>query len=237
VPVDLVRKRIKHLHLTVYPAGRVRVSAPHRTSDDEVRSFVTSRIGWVRRKQQLFAAQERDTPRQLVTGETHHVAGHPYRLEVVERDGPPSIALRDDETIVLAVRRGSDTAARGLVLDRWLRALQDVETARLVAQWEPVIGVRVARVTQRRMKSRWGTCNIARRVICLNTELAKKPPASLEYVVVHEMVHLLRRRHDDRFHAHMDRFMPDWRLRRAALNHRMSGTLAGPAGNEAASPR
>jgi predicted metal-dependent hydrolase len=210
----------------------VRVSAPHRASDDEVRSFVTSRIGWVRRKQQLFAAQEQEAPRRLVTGETHHGAGRPFVLEVVERQGTPSILLADDR-ILLTVRPRSDLAARGAVLDRWRRAVLGGEIARLIAQWEPVIGVRVARVTLRRMSSRWGTCNIGRRLLCFNTELAKKPPAYLEYVVVHEMVHLRRRSHDDRFYAFMDGFMPDWRLRRAALNHRATGTLAGPAGNEA----
>ena len=189
----------------------------------------------MRRKQQMFAAQEQEPPR-LVTGETHHVAGRSYRLEVIERDGAPSVLLSDDR-ILLAVKPGSDAAARGAVLDRWSRTILGVEIARLIDQWEPVIGVRVARFTQRQMKSRWGTCNIGRRLLCLNTELAKKPPACLEYVVVHEMVHLRSRRHDGRFYAHMDRLMPDWRLRRAALNQRSTrwvvGTLAGPAGNEA----
>ncbi|MDQ2950726.1 MAG: M48 family metallopeptidase [Chloroflexota bacterium] len=192
-------------------------------SDDEVRSFVTSRIDWVRRKRAMFAAHERDAPRQLVSGETHYLAGRPFRLEVIERDGPAAVLLRDDQTIQLTVRRGSDAATRAAVLERWHRVLLGAEIARLVAAWEPVIDVQVSGWTQRRMKTRWGTCSIGPRRICLNTELVKKSRACLEYVVVHEMVHLLRRRHDDRFKAHMDRFMPDWRLRRASLNDRMTG--------------
>ena len=175
MPVELVRKPIKHLHLTVYPpTGRVRVSAPDRVSDDEVRAFVASRIGWVRRKQELFASQEHDPPP-----------------------------------------------------DRADRARLGADIARLVARWEPVIGVRVAGWTQRHMTSRWGSCNIRRRTICFNTELANRPLSCLEYVVVHEMVHLLSRRHDDRFRAHMDRFMPDWRLRRTSLNERKVPHSAG----------
>lgn len=173
--VEIVRKKIKHLHLTVYPAGRVRVSAPHRLGEEAVRSFVTSRIGWIRRKQAVFAAQEREAARRSVTGETQ---------------------------------------------DRWYREVLGAEIERLLAQWEPVIKVRVSEWSLRHMTTRWGTCNVGRRRICLNTELAKKSPASLEYVVVHEMVHLLDRRHGDGFRAHMDRFMPDWRLRRAELRSR-----------------
>lgn len=175
-PVEIVRKKIKHLHLTVYPAGRVRVSAPQRLGDEAVRSFVSSRIGWIRRKQAIFAAEEREAPLRSVTGETH---------------------------------------------DRWYREVLDAEIERLLARWEPVIKVRISEWSLRRMTTRWGTCNVGRRRICLNTELAKRSPASLEYVVVHEMVHLLDRRHGDAFKAHMDRFMPDWRLRRAELRSRV----------------
>ena len=219
-PVEIVRKRIKHLHLTVYPpAGRVRVSAPERASDLAVGSFVTSRIAWIRHTQALFAAQEREAPRRLVTGERHYVAGRPYLLEVAEHDGPPAVTSQDDHTIRLLVRRGSDTATRSAVLDCWYREMLGSEISRLVAWWEPVIRVRVSAWAVRRMRTRWGTCNIGRRRICLNAELARRSQASTEYVVVHEMVHLLARKHDARFNAHMDRFMPDWRLRRAELHH------------------
>lgn len=219
-PVEIVRKNIKHLHLAVYPpAGRVRVSAPLRLTDEAVRLAVISRFGWVRRKQADFAAQERQTAREMVSGESHYVAGRRYRLDVREHDGPASVKLRSNHTLQLIVRRGSDAPKREAVLDRWYREQLGADIELFVAKWEPVIQVRVTEWAVRRMRTRWGTCNPARRRIWLNAELAKKPSACVEYVVVHEMVHLLVRKHDERFKAHMDRLMPQWRLRRNELNH------------------
>lgn len=217
--VEVVRKDIKHLHLRVDAVdGRVRVSAPRRLSDDAVRVAVVPRLGWIRRQQAKFAGQERQSQREMVTGESHYVQGRRYRLEVVEHRGPPAVQLMNGGTVSLRVRPGSDRERRERVLREWYRGLLREEIPVLIAKWEPVLGVTVAEWGIKRMKTRWGSCNTTARRIWLNLELAKKPPACLEYIVVHEMVHLLERRHNDRFRAYMDRFLPGWRLQRDELN-------------------
>jgi predicted metal-dependent hydrolase len=189
-----------------------------RVTDDAVRLAVISRFGWVRRKQAAFREQERQSRREFVAGESHYVQGRRYRLEVVEHDGPGSVELRKSRTLRLRVRSGSELARREAILDAWYRARLQSQIEDLVAQWQPIIKVCVADWAVRRMRTRWGTCNIDRRRICVNLELAKKSPACLEYVVVHEMVHLLARKHDAHFKTHMDRLMPRWQLRRDELN-------------------
>jgi len=217
--VEVVRKDIKNLHLGVYPpAGRVRVAAPMRLGDEVVRLAVISRLGWIRRQQAGFGKQQRQSEREMVTGESHYVQGQRYRLDVIEHGGPASISLSNNTTLRLRVRPGTDRNKREAVLHRWYRQRMRKQIPELIAKWEPVIGVGIADWGIRRMKTLWGTCNTDARRIWLNLELAKKPVSCLEYILVHEMLHLLERHHNDRFRDYMDRFMPQWRLRREELN-------------------
>lgn len=215
----MVRKAVRNLHLGVYPpAGRVRVAAPLHLDDDAVRLAVVTRLGWIRRRQAEFRAQARQSRRDLVTGESHYVRGQRVRLRVVEHDGPPSVRLSGKTRLELRVRAGSDREKREAVLEGWYRSLVLEAARELLEAWEPKVGVQVMDLRVRRMKTRWGSCNADAGRIWLNTELAKKPPKCLEYILVHEMVHLLERRHTERFRDLMDAFMPSWRLHRDELN-------------------
>lgn len=219
VPVEVVRKDIKNLHVGVYPPnGRVRVAAPLRMGDEAVRLAVVSRLAWIRRQQAGFADQERQSDRELVTGESHYFQGRRYRIDVIEHNGPPAVSLRNNTTIELRVRRGADREKREAVLLQWYRRQLRKQLPPLVAKWEEIVGVTVAEVRIKRMKTRWGSCNVDAARIWLNLELAKKPRSCLEYILVHEMVHFLERQHNARFQAYMDRLMPLWRVHREELN-------------------
>ncbi|WP_024329382.1 MULTISPECIES: M48 family metallopeptidase [Thioalkalivibrio] len=219
ISVEIRRKAIRNLHVGVYPPdGKVRVAAPAHLDDEAVRLAIVSRLGWIRRQQQAFARQVRESAREMVTGESHHFGGRRYRLDVVERSGNPRVRVVNNSTLELQVRPGADRAARQQTLDRWYRRQLKARIPELLAAWEPVVGVVVSDCRIKRMKTRWGSCNIEARRVWLNLELAKKPPGCLEYILVHEMVHLLERHHTERFRALMDQYMPDWRLRKDALN-------------------
>jgi predicted metal-dependent hydrolase len=219
VSVEVVRKDIKNLHLGVYPPkGRVRVAAPLRIGDEGVRLAVISRLSWIRRQQRGFEHQDRQSERELVTGESHYYRGRRYRLNVKETDAKASVALRNNTIMELLVPRGADRSSRGRVLNRWYRDRLKERLPGLLAKWEPIIGVGVSATGIKRMKTRWGTCNIDARRIWLNLELVKKPPSCLEYILVHEMIHLLERHHNDHFRELIDNAMPDWRARRHELN-------------------
>ncbi len=219
IPIEIVRKNIKNFHLGVYPPnGRVRVSVPLRMNDEAVRLAVITHLGWIRRKQASFEQQERQSEREMITGESHYIQGRRYLLNVIEVDGPAQVTLPNNKTLELRVRPGTDRDQREAILHQWYRQQLREEIRPIIARWEPVIGVAVAEWRIKRMKTRWGTCNIAARRIWLNLELAKKPLPCLEYIIVHEMVHLLERHHNDRFKGYMDRFIPQWRLYRDMLN-------------------
>ena len=216
--VEVVRKEIKNLHVGVYPPdGRVRVAAPLRLDQEAVRLAVISRWAWIQRQKKVFRQQIRQSQRELVTGESHYVQGRRYRLRVIECDGVPSVNL-SNTTLELRVRPGSDRDKRDAVLQNWYRKQLKAQLPALVDKWEPIVGVRVADTRIKRMKTRWGSCRVESRRIWLNLELAKKPVACLEYILVHEMIHLLERHHTDRFRELMDRFMPNWRIYRDELN-------------------
>jgi len=219
IPIEVVRKNVKHVYFKVYsPDGRVRVTAPRRLDDEALRLAIVSRLRWIRRHQ--GAIQRRDPPPRLemVTGEGHPYLGQEYRLVIVEHDGPPAVNLLDGANLEMRVRPGTDRDKREVVLDRWYRQRLRELIPPLIAVWEPTVGVTVAEWRIKKMKTRWGTCNIDARRIWLNLVLAKKPASCLEYIVVHEMVHLLERHHNGQFRAHMDRFLPQWRLQRDELN-------------------
>lgn len=215
----MVRKHIKNLHLGVYPpSGRVRVAAPIRLNEDAIRLAVISRLGWIRRQQARFAHQARQSLRELTTGESHYFQGRRYRLDVIEVSGAPTVRVVTNRLLELRVARGTSRVRREAVLQEWYRGTLRERIPALLRKWEPRIGVEVAEVRIRRMKTRWGSCNAAARRIWLNLELAKKPASCLEYVLVHEIVHVLERRHTDRFRALMDGIMPQWRVHRDELN-------------------
>lgn len=218
IQIEVVRKNIKNLHLGVYPPeGRVRVAVPLKIDDEAVRLAVISKLGWIRRKQTEFAEQPRQSQREMVSGESHYFLGQRYRINVIEHTGANRVHVKG-KTIDLYVRPGADTERREAVLSKWYRQQLKDMIPELLAKWEPVVGVQAAEWGVKKMKTRWGTCNIVARRVWLNLALAKKPIQCLEYVLVHELVHLLERHHNDHFRDLMDKFMPQWRLHREVLN-------------------
>ncbi|HUC08124.1 MAG TPA: SprT family zinc-dependent metalloprotease [Solirubrobacterales bacterium] len=218
INVDVVYKDIKNLHIGVYPpVGRVRVAAPRRLDDDQVRLALVKRLPWIKSERDRLQRAERQSQREMVTGESHYVWGDRYRLKLVERGGHPHVEL-DGESLVLYLQQGTSPEQRRELLGRWYRERLREAVPDAIARWEPTIGVQVPRWTIRRMKTKWGSCNRKTGHIWFNVELAKKHPDGLEYIAVHEMTHLLERGHGARFTRLMDGFMPDWRARRDRLN-------------------
>ena len=219
VPVEVVRKDIKNLHLGVYPPnGRVRVAAPLIVSDEAVRLAVIDKLGWIRRQRAAFADQPRQSKREMVSGESHYFLGRRYRLRVHEHDGPARVALRGVASLDLFVRPGAAAAQREAVLMRWHRAQLKALIPPLLERWQPVLGVQVAAWGVKAMKTKWGSCNASARRVWFNLELAKKPVQCIEYIVVHELAHLVERRHGDRFTELMDDCLPRWRQQSGLLN-------------------
>jgi predicted metal-dependent hydrolase len=218
INVDVVYKDIKNLHVGVYPPiGRVRVAAPQRLDEAHIRLAVIHRLPWIKRQRKQLQDAARQSPREMVSGESHYVWGERYRLTVVERSKRPSIEL-DGGRLLLFVPRDLDTAARLELLQRWQRRQLRAAIPALIERWEPTVGRCVPSWGIRRMKTKWGSCNCQSGRIWFNLELSKKHPRCLEYVVVHEMAHLLERNHGERFTTLMDAFLPDWRSRRDELN-------------------
>ncbi|WP_335337184.1 SprT family zinc-dependent metalloprotease [Sedimenticola thiotaurini] len=218
IPMQLNRKAIKHLHISVLPPdGRVRISAPKSMSDTAIRMAVISRIPWIKRQQRDFAKQPRQSAREMVSGECHYLWGRRYRLDVIERTGKHEIKTAPGR-LRLYVRPGASVQNRELVLNEFYRQQLKDRIPELFNHWQTKIGVNAAEWGVKSMKTKWGSCNAQAKRIWLNLELAKKPPECLEYILVHELVHLLERRHNERFKASMDRFLPDWRERRDLLN-------------------
>lgn len=219
IAVEVVLKDIKNVHLSVYPpTGRVRISAPSRMPLGTIRVFAISKLGWIKQQQEKFREQERETPREYLDRESHYIWGKRYLLSLCERGQPPAVALKHDR-LVLTARAGTDRATKEAIVAQWYREQIKAVASELIAKWAPRLGVSVNRVFVRQMKTRWGSCTPRTHTIRLNTELAKKPKECLEYVVVHEMAHLLEPSHNARFVALMDRFMPAWPFYRQALNH------------------
>ncbi len=217
--VSVLRKPIKNLHLGVYPPdGRVRVAAPLAVSDAAVRVAVIGRLRWIKRHRATFERQARESDREMVSGESHYLRGRRYRLLVVEANGPSKVETRAHGTLLLHARSGSTKEDRERLLDRWYREQLRHLVQQLLEKWEPVLGVEVGDWGIKKMKTKWGSCNAKARRIWLNVELVKKPPACLEYVVVHELAHLLAQNHGPRFLALMDHHLPSWRRRRTELN-------------------
>ena len=227
VAVEVVRKDIKNLHLGVYPPlGRVRVAAPLVLGDEAVRLAIIDKLGWIKRQQAQFAKQPRQSEREMVNGESHYFLGRRYRLRVHEQAGLPQlgrVALRGMTLLDVFVRPGATAAQREAALAHWQRAQLKALIAPLLAHWQPLLGVELADWRIKKMKTKWGSCNVAARRIWLNLELAKKPESCLEYIVVHELAHLLERQHNARFTALLDKHLPDWQHRRELLKNSALG--------------
>ncbi len=219
IAVDVVRKDIKNLHLAVYPPnGRVRVAAPLRIDDEAVRLMIISRMTWIKRQQLQFEGQERQSPREYLSGESHYYKGQRYLLTVIYHDAPPSVIIRNKTHIDLYVRTGSTHEQRERVFTEWYRDALKADIPNLIAKWEKIIGVEALDWSIKKMRTKWGACNILKKRIWLNLELAKKPTHCLEYVIAHELIHLLERHHNERFRTYLDKFLPQWRFYREELN-------------------
>lgn len=215
--VDVIYKDIKNLHISVYPPmGRLRVAAPHHLDDEAIRLAIIQRLPWIKKQRQQLQDADRQTERRMVSGESHYVWGERYRLDS-SRVGRSGVKLVG-KTLWLTAHADADGEAKMAILDRWYRRELKAALPGLISKWEPIIGEQVDKVVVRRMKTKWGTCQTASRAIWINPELAKKSPRCVEYILVHEMTHLIERTHNERFIALMDKHMPDWRARRDELN-------------------
>lgn len=216
--IDVVRKDIKHLHVGVYPpSGRIRIAVPLRMDDEQIRLAVVQRLGWIRRQRRGLEQAARHTTREMVTGESHYVWGRRLRLIVIES---PGRQIFEEKSGRLTLRVPPDTPVerRRIYLESWYREQLRAVLPDLIAKWERRLEVTVPKWTIRKMKTKWGSCNRATHEIWFNLELAKKHPDCLEYIVVHELTHYVDSSHGVRFVALMDRYLPDWRVRRDDLN-------------------
>lgn len=218
VSIRVTRKDIKNVHLTVHPPnGRVTLTAPSATRLEVARAYAISKLGWIRAQQTALMAQARETPRRYVGRESHYLWGRRHLLSVSYQEGKPFVTL-DHKRIRLTVRPGGDEAQRATVMHEWHKSLLHKAVPPLVCKWEERLGVKVEGYFLQKMKTKWGSCNPAAGHIRINTELVKKPKDLLEYVIVHEMVHLLEPSHNERFAAILSAHWPQWREARQELN-------------------
>lgn len=219
----VIRKNVKNLNLRVYPGEQqVRVSVPRKIPESSVIKFIQSKLNWIHNHLSNYREVPAKTPLQFRSGERHLFRGNDYELLVIEKKEAPKVFFGDEGILVLQIRPGSTKEKRSSVMKEWYRANLKKEIPLLIEKWEKPMGVQVNEFGVKLMKTRWGTCNIRDRRIWLNLELAKKRPELLEYVVVHEMVHLLERLHNKRFYAFMSRFLPEWNSLKNELNGRSS---------------
>jgi predicted metal-dependent hydrolase len=218
VSITVTRKAIKNVHLSVHPPhGRVTLTAPTATRLEVARAYAISRLPWIREQRRKLASQQREAPRQFVERESHYLWGRRHLLTVVHRDSKPSVSL-DHKRITLTIRPGSDRRQRARVVHEWHKSLLHAVVPSLIQKWQPRLKVKVSGYFLQRMKTKWGSCNHSRGHIRLNTELVKKPKDLLEYVIVHEMAHLIEPTHSAVFLAILDKHFPHWRDARAELN-------------------
>lgn len=218
INVEVIQKNIKHLHLRVYPPnGRVKVSAPKSMAVNTIRLFVNSKMDWIKKQQIKLRAQAREAPREYVDRESHYFNGKRYLLEVIEHNAPAKVRM-NSQTIELFVRPQTPREKRRSLLNEWYRQQLKHAVPQIIEKYEKMMDVRVCEFGIKLMKTKWGTCNPKAKRIWLNLELAKKPSECLEYIVVHEMVHLLEPSHNARFVSYMDKFMPKWRFYKEELN-------------------
>ena len=218
IVVDVILKDIKNIHLSVLPPlGKVRIAAPQRMDLDTIRVFAITKLGWIKSQQKKLREQERETPREYLDRESHYVWGKRYLLKLEEKEASPSVELRHNK-LILQLRPATSQDKKQKILDAWYREQLKERLPLLLGKWEKALGVKAGKVFVQKMKTKWGSCNPVARNIRLNTDLAKKPPQCLEYIVAHELAHLLERRHNDRFTALMDAHVPQWGQYREMLN-------------------
>jgi predicted metal-dependent hydrolase len=218
IVIDVKHKDIKNIHLSVYPPnGNVRISAPQRMDLDTIRVFALTKLKWIKKKQEEFKNQERETQREYLTKESHFFWGKRYLLKVIEHNASPKVILRHNE-IMLYVRIGTTQEKRKEIIEGWYRAELKKIVPDLIKKWEKIIGVESNEFGIKKMRTKWGSCNREAKRIWLNLELTKKPVECIEYIIVHELVHLLERTHNEQFIKYMDKFMPKWRFYRDELN-------------------
>ncbi len=218
IKIDVVKKDIKNLHLAVYPpTGRVRIAAPLKTKNETIRLFAVSKLGWIKKHQRTFEGQVRESAREFASGESHYFNGKRYLLKITEHNASTRVELHH-KRIELFIKRNSTSKQRAKALKDWFREQLKSQIPNLIEKWESRMGVQLNDWGVKQMKTKWGTCNIEAKRIWLNLELVKKPGRCLEYIIVHEMVHLLERHHNDYFVAHMDRFLPQWKTTKKELN-------------------
>ena len=219
VQIDVVRKNIKNMHLAVYPPhGRIRLAVPENTDEEILRLFAISKLGWIKKHVKNFKEQARETKRDYVSGESHFFQGKRYILEVHEDKGYSKVSVNGTKKINFKVPTGATTEDKARIMKEWYRKQLKIQIPPLIQKWEKVVGVQVNDWGVKQMKTKWGACNVDAKRIWLNLELAKKPPICLEYILVHELVHLHEKNHNERFIALMNQFMPKWRLHRNELN-------------------
>ena len=218
IKVDVEQKDIKNIHLSVYPPnGRVKISAPNRMDLDTIRVYAISKLKWIKKKQEQFKSQERETPREYLSKESHYFFGKRYLLKVLEYNTSPSVTLTQRE-IIMHVLTDTSPNKKQEILEEWYRTELKKIIPDMINKWEEIIVVKVNEFGIKKMRTKWGTCNQEAKRIWLNLELAKKPAECLEYIIVHELVHLLERSHNDRFISYMDKFLPKWRSYKEELN-------------------
>lgn len=218
IVVDVLQKDIKNLHLSVHPpAGKVRISAPMRMDLDTIRVFAITKLAWIKNQQKKLREQERETPREYIDRESHYVWGKRYLLKIVEIEATPTVELKHNK-MFLQLRPDASQEKRQEVLDAWYREQLKEVVPELISKWEKTVGVKTGKVFVQKMKTKWGSCSPVRKNIRLNTDLAKKPLQCLEYIVAHELTHLVERHHNGHFIALMDAHMPNWRQYREMLN-------------------
>ncbi|MGO3689707.1 MAG: M48 family metallopeptidase [Psychroflexus halocasei] len=219
IEIDIIRKDIKNMHLAVHPPnGRVTISSPNSTDEEVIRLFAISKLGWIKKHVKNFQAQPRETKRDYVSAESHYYFGQRYLLKLEEREGYAKVELKGTKYINLRIKPKATVEEKSKVMKEWYRKELKAVIPDLIEKWEGIIGVKCNDWGVKQMKTKWGACNIEEKRIWLNLELAKKPPICLEYIIVHELVHLLERNHNDRFIKFMNQFMPKWRLHRDELN-------------------
>ena len=223
--VDVIHKDIKNVHLSVYPPnGKVRISAPLRMELETIRLFSISKIGWIRKQQAKLKNQKRETRREYINRESHYYLGERYLLKIIEHNDVPKVVLKHS-SIELHVRKDTTVLQREALLQAWYRKQLKELLPKYIGALEKKINVKVAEFGIRKMKTKWGTCNKESKRIWFNTELAKKSIESIEYVLIHEMLHLLERNHNERFIAYMDKFLPKWKHHREELNRSALGHI------------
>ncbi len=217
--IDVIRKDIKNMHLAVYPPnGRIKISAPSIADEEVVRLFAISKLNWIKKHVKNFREQPRESKRAIVTGESHYYLGKRYMLKVMEHPGYSKVELTGTKTIFLKIKPDLSNEERSAIFKEWYRKQLKQIVPELIIKWEKIIGVKSNDWGIKLMRTKWGACNIEEKRIWLNLELAKKPLICIEYIIVHELVHLLERNHNEKFIKHMDQFMPKWRLHRDELN-------------------